>query len=274
MDGETTTEGQAADESVESQATHCSFEALAPSDVFRLSRAPGQSAFKFAYDPEPAWHDDRHRQEVERGLVRSFAPRVIASLSPAERRSLAEESRNLRETGPHPTIGRLLRRLALTVSPQAALDESRRIWEDRLPPLVASMLVAVAPEAERRTLAEGALAAATELNAAQRATVLCFVLPHLEPPASANAVEDLDALISQTSFNDVMRLLQQLDDEVDRLPRSILLLFVQRLLHSAETRKDLLASLQKVLPVLRRLAGGSVGGIILRVIREAAGSVR
>jgi hypothetical protein len=244
-----------------------------PDDIFRLIRDPGQVAFKLTFDLEPSVENDQAKERLSRAVVVSLLPTLLEGVAADDLTAVFEAGLKLFDGGWNRCMGLLLCRLSVTDSPQVALDTARDIWGDPLPPLVAATLIDAAPPSERKTLLDGALAAASGAdNLAQRAAVLTFLLPHLEPSASTQPIADLAVMLEQMEPHAVSTLLGQLD--VETLPPAALLPFVQRLLRSATSRRDLFPSLQRMLPALKRLGSASTIRSLPQAIRDAIACVR
>jgi hypothetical protein len=75
-----------------------------------------------------------------------------------------------------------------------------------------------------------------------------MLLPRVEPMVSAKVVEELAVLTDQMAPHDILELLKLLAMDIDHIPPSASLLFVQRLLRSTGTRRDLFVSLRHIVP--------------------------
>lgn len=241
-----------------------------PEHVFGLNRMPGQAAFVIAIEPTPRWEDDAHKERVERELIRRAADQALGAVAAEELRPPYDAAVALSGVVWHRAIGLLLQRMAVIEPADAVLTAAHAIWPDRIPSVVAALIAPCAPPAEAAELVAAALAAAPDLTDPEdRATLLMFLLPRLQPPESQQALVDLDAAIRATPGGGaISRLIETFSAQSDGLPAPALLLFVQHVLRSADCRRGLFTSLRELLPVLRRLAGpsldGSVTGLALR----------
>jgi hypothetical protein len=246
-------------------------QSLAPGDLFRLNRE-GRQAFDIEFTvADGVAEEDKPR--IQRKIVRSFAPTMVQNSSADDLLAVAKDGRELRNGAWAATIGLLLRRLCVTDSFNAALQTARTTWGEGLPPMVTSLLIQAAPATERETLVATARASAGQVaNPASRAELWTLLIPYLDASEWPQAIQDLAGVVDKMGVSEVSSLLEQLD--VEMLPPAAVLPFIQRVLRSTAARRDLLKSVRRMLPAIKRIGGTSITQSLPQVIREAVARVR
>jgi hypothetical protein len=188
-------------------------------------------------------------------------------LSLEDSSGLHEEAVTFRGGIWHACIGLLLLALSRLESADVALKLAHEVWGEEIP-IAAASLANVVGTLERAALVEAALVFANSAgDIAERALVVCLVMPCLDPEASRGAGRLLADLAVGLAGADVMKLLRRVN--IQNLPDHAVLSLVQRVLRSELTRRSLLEMLVDMIPALRRLGGESLVWALPDTIGEA-----
>jgi hypothetical protein len=241
-------DGPQESEGTEGSDVTVSAAALHPHHWFQLTPAP-PAAFTFSYDGAYGQKD-----ALERSIVRNYVDDAFANGVECNWDAVVDAQ--IWSPAWTAAAATLVRRLAQTDSPQAALEAAASVWPDGLPAVVVSALTDLVPHRELRPNARSALDRLENLDPEERALAAAGLLPLLLEPERSTVTEILRAALDEvlTAGADESQV-QRLADGAEALSAEQQLAIVQHALRRADDRKDLLATLLKLLPLLERLGG-------------------